>query len=47
VRRQTVFEIQDPEQSGLLEKRKAEHGTWAVLANVLIGREDILTCRIV
>ena len=43
VRREAVFQVQQPEQPGLFEQREAEHRPWAVPANILVGGEWILT----
>ena len=47
VRREAVFQVQQPQQSRLLEERQAEHRPCGVLANVLISREWVLPGRIV
>ena len=40
--RQVVFQVQHPEQAGLLEDRQAQDRPCMVLANVVIGREWVL-----
>ena len=42
VRREAIFQIQDPEQSGLLENRQAEHRPCVVPADILIGGKWVL-----
>src|SRR5262249_8111078 len=45
--RQVVFEMDHPDQPGLLEQRHAEHGTYPAATHVLIAAKRVLLRRIV